>query len=157
MKIKKIILSGLWIFILLFIFGGTPQKLLVDNMVTQGPQTSHNCINLEDASILVPYINGCPKNQGHNRAFPNPTCQAPGKNPDISGQSVNIISGSPGGSGSSNPNCHMNARKTIVNPYWYIFQWGESVDCWCYDFSDPAGNPTYACTAAQLANPPASC
>jgi len=31
MKIKKFILNGLWILILLFAFGGTPQKLLADN------------------------------------------------------------------------------------------------------------------------------
>ena len=142
-----------WIFILLFIFGGTPQKLLAG---PPGPQTNHNCFNLGDASIFVPYANGCPINPGQNRAFPNPICQAPGKNPDISGPAVTGYSSAPG-TNSSNPNCHFNARKTIVNPYWYIFQYDARVDCWCYDFSDPAGNPTYACTAAQLANPPPLC
>jgi hypothetical protein len=49
---------------------------------------------------------------------------------------------------------------TVLNtcePYWWIFTHGSDVDCTCYNFCDPAGNPTYTCTTGDLNNPPASC
>ena len=42
-------------------------------------------------------------------------------------------------------------------PTWYVFTFGAQVSCMCYDFCDPAGNPTYTCTMEDLNNPPASC
>ncbi len=167
MKIKKIILNGLWILILLFAFGGMPQKLLADNkgklmdpkktpvfsQIPAGPSTDRNCLNFGKTSVLVPYTNGCPSNIEKIKFFPNAKCEGKEEDPDILAKAVTVISSGLGTS-SGVPGCHWNARQSINSPYWYVITYQSIVACKCNDYTVPF---PFACTAAQLNNPPWYC